>query len=140
MEDRLKKWEEKLHAKGHRITLPLREVMKVIISSPRPLTPMEIFDSARINIPQIGLVTIYRSIEKLEELGLVDHIHHINECQTVFPTSGPHKHLIICEKCGRSVYFEGLEIENEFQRIAKQAGYQLTSHWLQLSGVCNNCL
>lgn len=139
MDNSLEMWEENLRAHGHRITRPLREVMKVIISSPRPLTPMEIFNTARINNPQIGLVTIYRSIEKMEELGLLDHIHHINECQTVFPASGSHKHLIICEKCGRSIYFEGLEIENEFQLIANQTGYQLTRHWLQLSGLCNNC-
>jgi len=139
MEKILKEWEAELRLNGFRITHPFRDVMEVIISSPKPLSPMEIFSKVRDHNPQIGLVTVYRSIEKLEQLDLLDHIHHINECQTVFPSAKAHKHLIICEKCGRSTYLDGLEIESEFKNISKEAGYEITGHWLQLSGLCEEC-
>lgn len=133
------KWETELRANGYRITGPLRDVMDVIISSPRPLAPMEIFNMVRASNTNIGLVTVYRTIEKLEELHLLDHVHHVNQCQTVFPATQAHQHLIICEGCGRSIYFTGLEIENELQKIANENGYQITGHWLQLSGLCSQC-
>ena len=100
---------------------------------------MEIFDLARTQSTGIGLVTVYRTIEKLEELHLVEHVHHLGECQTVFRCPDHHQHLLICTNCGSCHYFDGLEVEAQFNQIGQQFGYQVTSHWLQLAGLCEEC-
>lgn len=134
-----KNWENQLSRKGYRITQPRRKILDIIADSPRPLTPLEIYDIARKSNPGIGLVTVYRTIEKLEELELVSHVHHLGECQTVFRTSDEHQHLLICTNCGRSCYFDGLDTENIFEEIGQQLGYRVTGHWLQLAGLCTKC-
>ncbi len=124
---------------GYRITQPRRDILDIVAETCRPLTPLEIYDLARQRNAGIGLVTVYRTIEKLEELHLIDHVHHMGECQTVFPSSDHHQHLLTCTKCGRSQYFDGLEIEEQFNQIGSQLGYEVTGHWLQLAGLCKDC-
>jgi Fur family ferric uptake transcriptional regulator len=133
------KWEILLSQAGYRITQPRRAILDIIAESCRPLTPVEIYDLARTRSSGIGLVTVYRTIEKLEELHLVDHVHHLGECQTVFRSSDHHQHLLICTNCGTSCYFDGLEVEEQFNQIGQQLGYEVTGHWLQLAGLCEDC-
>lgn len=132
-------WENLLSQAGYRITQPRRAILDIIAETERPLTPVEIFDLARAESSGIGLVTVYRTIEKLEELHLVEHVHHLGDCQTVFRSSEQHQHLLICTQCGSSRYFNGLEVEEQFKQISRQFGYQLTDHWLQLAGLCEEC-
>jgi Fur family transcriptional regulator, ferric uptake regulator len=134
-----KEWENRLSREGYRITTPRRTILDIIAESPRPLTPLQIYDKARESHPSIGLVTIYRTIEKLEELNLIEHIHHLGECQTVFRSSSEHQHLLICTNCGSSCYFDGLDVEETFKEIGRQHGYEITGHWLQLAGLCEEC-
>ncbi len=133
------KWENLLSQAGYRITQPRRAILDIIAESSRPLTPVEIYDKARMQYAGIGLVTVYRTIEKLEELHLVDHVHHLGECQTVFRSSERHQHLLVCTNCGCSRYFDGLEVEDQFNQIGQKLGYRVTGHWLQLAGLCEEC-
>ena len=132
-------WESKLSHNGYRVTRPRHVILNIIAASNRPLTPLDIFDQARSVIPNIGLVTVYRTIEKLEELKLIDRIHHLGQCQTVFRGTHGHQHLLVCTECGSSAYFDGLDAEKQFIVIGKNHGYQVTGHWLQLSGLCQEC-
>ncbi|MDP2966759.1 MAG: Fur family transcriptional regulator [Pelolinea sp.] len=133
------KWENELSRSGCRITRPRRVILNIIAASSRPLTPMEIFDQARAVTPNIGLVTVYRTVEKLEGLKLIDRVHHLGQCQTVFRGTRGHQHLLVCTECGRSAYFDGLEAEKQFTTIGNSHGYKITGHWLQLSGLCQEC-
>jgi len=133
------RWEEELSLSGYRITRPRRVILDIIAASSRPVTPMEIFNLARSVMPNIGLVTVYRTVEKLEDLKLIDRVHHHGQCQTVFRGTQGHQHLLVCTECGSSAYFEGLDAEKQFTDIGKNHGYQVTGHWLQLSGLCQEC-
>ena len=133
------KWQEALSRNGGRITLPRQIILEVIAASQRPLSPQEVHAQAVKRLPSIGLVTVYRTIDKLVDLGLVDRVHHSDQCQTVFRGTPGHQHLLVCEACGQSVYFDGLEMEWEFQKTAHKLGYTITGHWLQLNGLCPNC-
>jgi Fe2+ or Zn2+ uptake regulation protein len=132
-------WQNELTRSGGRLTRPRQVILDVIADSQRPLTPQEVYEQAQKRLPHVGLVTVYRTIEKLEELGLVNRVHHSDHCQTVFRSTPSHQHLLICTECGQSVYFDGLEIEKEFQKTGETLGYTVTGHWLQLSGMCPNC-
>ncbi len=132
-------WQKELSRAGSRITHPRQVILNVIASSQRPLAPQEVHELAKKQLPHIGLVTVYRTIEKLEELGLIDRVHYSDQCQTVFRGTSSHQHLLICTECGQSVYFDGLEIEKEFQKTANDHGYKISGHWLQLFGLCPKC-
>jgi Fur family ferric uptake transcriptional regulator len=132
-------WASELTRQGYRITQPRRVILEIIAGSYRPLTPLEIYDLARKINPGIGLVTVYRTVEKLEELKLVDRVHLLGDCQTVFRSTKEHQHLLVCTRCGSSQYFDGLKAEEQFRQIGETLGYRITGHWLQLAGICEEC-
>jgi Fur family transcriptional regulator, ferric uptake regulator len=116
-------------------------VIETIASSQHVLNPFDVFELARIRYPKLGLVTVYRTIEKLEELDLVQRVHRPSDCQAFIAAFSGHQHLLICQQCGRVEFFSG---ENErmdalIQSVSEASGYQIKEHWLQLFGLCRNC-
>lgn len=132
-------WFEKLTKKGYRLTGPLKTVVEVILDTRRSLTPIEIFEVAKTKNPKIGLVSVYRSLEKLEEIHLVQRVHQPAGCQSFVPASEHHEHLLLCSACGEVKFFEGDELGDLIRSISKQTGYEITDHWLQLFGRCQKC-
>jgi hypothetical protein len=67
MKDTSSSWTQKINTNGYRLTGARRMVIDIISNSPRALTPAEIFIEARSRGAKLGLVTVYRTLEKLEE-------------------------------------------------------------------------
>ncbi len=132
-------WLNQLHNHGYRITNPMKVVVDILAKSDHLLNPSEVFLQAKIINPKIGLVTVYRTIEKMEQSGLIDRVHMPDGCQSFFRSSDGHQHLLICTECGKAEYFEGENLSPFFQKIGEQFGYQVTDHWLQLFGICLEC-
>ena len=61
-------WLTQLQKKGHRVTRARRAIVDVIQKSTHALTPLEVFDLARKKYRALGLVSVYRTLEKLEPL------------------------------------------------------------------------
>ena len=134
-----KQWEKMLKQNGARITKARKAIMLVLAESRHPLTAMEVFSKAKQDAPSLGLVTVYRTIEKLKSLGLLEHIHGHDQCQSVFRAASGHRHLLICSNCGKSIYFDGLPAEEAFNQIGRDNGFIIEDHMLQLYGICENC-
>lgn len=132
-------WLELLQENGYRLTKARRAVVDAISTSHFALAPLDVFDMARKVYPALGLVTVYRTLEKLEELKLVQRVHQESGCNAYLPLVEGHQHLIICQMCGRAEYFEGEKMEGFFRQVGIQHGYEVCDHWLQLFGICQNC-
>jgi Fe2+ or Zn2+ uptake regulation protein len=100
---------------------------------------VEVYDAARKQDPHIGLVTVYRTLEKLEDLGLIQRVHQTKDCQAFIRAGDGHQHLIVCTHCGKAVLFEGDQLDPLFNSVAKTTGFQIESHWLQVFGLCKTC-
>lgn len=134
-------WLRQLEAKGYRSTAPRRAVVEIVALSQHVLTPFDIFELAKPNHSKLGLVTVYRTLEKLEELDLVQRVHRPSGCQAFIAAFSGHQHILICQGCGRVEFFSGDDdqIEILMSHVGEACGYQVHSHWLQLFGVCKNC-
>lgn len=130
---------EKLQQKGFRITQPLQIVTEILVNSEFILNPTQVYLHAKEKYPKIGLVTVYRTMEKLEHAGLIDRVHMPDGCQSFFQARSGHEHLLICQKCGKAEYFEGENLNIFFNAIGDQFGYKINDHWLQIFGLCKNC-
>ena len=87
----------------------------------------------------IGLATIYRTLNLLTEAGLIEQ-KSFQDGRSVFEVAHPgshHDHLI-CTECGRVVEFEDQEIEDLQNKIASKYGIELKSHRLDLFGFCTD--
>lgn len=134
-------WLESLKKNGYRLTESRRAVVETLGRSQRILAPWDVFEQARQRYPGIGLVTVYRTIEKLEELGCLQRVHQPSGCQGFVAIATGHQHLIICEKCGAVRFFsgDGSKMGSLIEEVAANSGYLVRDHWLQLFGLCEDC-
>jgi Fur family transcriptional regulator, ferric uptake regulator len=132
-------WLIQLQENGYRLTGARRAVVETIEKSTRALTPLEVYDRARKKYHALGLVTVYRTLEKLEELHVIQRVHQPMGCQAFISASSGHQHLLLCKKCGQANLFEGDDLDELMKSIARKTGYQITEHWLQLFGLCQDC-
>ncbi len=139
MAEDTRNWFAALQRNDCRLTAPRRAVVEAMIESAHALTPVEVYDTARKCCPGLGLVSVYRTLEKLEELGLVQRVHQTKGCQAFVRTGDGHQHLLICSNCGKAVLFEGDHLDTLFNSISKTTGFQIESHWLQVFGLCKAC-
>ncbi len=132
-------WLSSLQTNGYRLTTPRRVVVEVIARSQRVLSPAEVYQLARKRYPALGLVTVYRTLEKLEELSLIQRVHQPGGCHTFIASAPGHQHLLICQGCGLAEYFSGDDLGTLMASIGRNSGYAITEHWLQLFGLCGAC-
>jgi Fe2+ or Zn2+ uptake regulation protein len=132
-------WLEQMRDSGYRLTAPLKVIVELLAHTPYALSPIDIYDICRREYKHLGLVTVYRTIEKLMELGLVQRVHQVEGCHTYLRSAIGHEHVLICSTCGRVEYFEGDDLSTLIDRTAQRSGYIIQDHWLQLTGLCPQC-
>jgi Fur family transcriptional regulator, ferric uptake regulator len=134
-------WLDRLQANGYRLTAPRQAVVAVVAASRYVLNPLDVYAQARRRYSRLGLVTVYRTLDKLEEVGLLQRVHQPSGCQGFIAAFHGHQHMLICQGCGRVEMFAGdLEtIDGLLAEVEKDSGYTVQEHWLQLFGLCSEC-
>jgi Fur family ferric uptake transcriptional regulator len=139
LSDRAREWLTRLQDSGYRLTGPRRAIVQILADSEHTLSPTQVFLAARNTDANIGLVTVYRTLDKLEELGLIQRVHENNGCHTYIAAPIGHQHLLICQDCNRAEYFAGEDLGPLMARLGTERGYRINDHWLQLFGTCPDC-
>jgi Fur family transcriptional regulator, ferric uptake regulator len=132
-------WLNALQQNGYRLTEARKAVVDTVAESSRALTPLEVFDASRTTYPALGLVTVYRTLEKLEELHLIQRVHQPQGCQAFISATQGHQHLLLCQRCGKVAFFEGDNLDIFMENVSSKTGYKIKEHWLQLFGLCKDC-
>jgi Fur family ferric uptake transcriptional regulator len=137
----LEVWKKTLKDHGYRVTRPRLQVMEIIVFSNAPLTPQEIFQSTLELVDPPGIASVYRTLDMLDDLGLIQQIHQPGGCHRIWPTFEEHEHFLICKDCGHIRVIEGSDqMANYISAIEAQTGYQVVDHWLQFFGICEGCV
>ncbi|NLF50384.1 MAG: transcriptional repressor [Leptolinea sp.] len=132
-------WIKLLQDSGYRQTASRNTIVEIILETDRALEPLEIFEIGRKRQKGLGLVTVYRTLERLEALGLVQRVHQPGACNMYLRAARGHEHLLICTACGKAEFFDGDDLSCLMDRVAEKSGYQITDHWFQLFGLCADC-
>ncbi len=132
-------WLQALRQSGYRLTAARRAVVRVLAESAHTLTPAEIHRAGQRFYPALGLVSVYRTLEKLEELGLVQRVHQADGCNTYYPSADGHQHVLLCRRCRQVVFFSGDDLDALVGQLQAETGFRIEWHWLQLFGLCAAC-
>ncbi len=124
---------------GHKLTQPRRAILQALLDAPRPLSPAEIQDSGHAFCAELGLVTVYRTLELMESIGLARAVHLADGCHGYALSTPGHTHHVVCERCHAVVEITGCEMGGFLERVAERTGYAITGHWLEISGLCAAC-
>jgi Fur family ferric uptake transcriptional regulator len=129
-----------LREHGYKLTPQRHAVLKVIAASNDHLTPEAIHAKALLKNPNIGLVTVYRTLDLLSKLNLVCRVHALDGCRSYMmrrPTE--HHHHLVCSDCGRVVDFTDCALEEMEQRLSQETSFDINGHLLEFYGRCPDC-
>jgi Fur family transcriptional regulator, ferric uptake regulator len=122
---------------GLKATLPRLKVLDLFESSEvRHLSAEDVYKMLLKDGLEIGLATVYRVLTQFEQAGLLVR-HHFESGKAVYELNqgGHHDHLM-CLQCGRVEEFYDAEIERRQNKIAKERGFVIHDHSLQLYADC----
>ena len=128
-----------LRQHGYKLTPQRRAVVRVIVSSQDHLTPANIYKKVRQDLPNIGLVTIYRTLEILAKLGLICELHAGDSCRSYTISALGHHYHLICSNCGTVVDFPGFELGGVERNLSRETGFRIDGHLLEFIGLCQAC-
>jgi Fur family ferric uptake transcriptional regulator len=129
-----------LRRHGYKLTPQRRVVIHTIVTTQNHLTPTAIHEKVHQDYPNIGLVTVYRTLEILAKLGLICEVH-AGGCCGSYSLKRPleHHHHLICSECGAVVDFTGCDLSQLEQRLSLETGFEVTDHLLEFIGLCQSC-
>ncbi len=128
-----------MQSAGARVTAPRRAVARVLGESRGWMSAEAIAARARRHCPSIGLVTVYRTLDLLESLGIARRVHGPTGCHGYALASIDDGHFIVCRACHQVIEFEGCDVDRVVRRVTRQTGFQVEAHMLELVGLCPTC-
>ena len=132
-------WLAELDESGIRVTAIQEMLIDIFAHSEYPLSTEQAWDIARQSRPKTGRATVYRMVEKLENLGLIRRLHGYQGCSRFVPTLPGLMMLFICLDCGRADYLESQPLDHLIQQSEDTSGHHITDSRLQLYGICATC-
>ena len=132
---------ERMRAESGRSGSARRVVVELLGRQDCCLSAQEIHDRVRSEGARVGIASVYRALESLDELGLVQRVDlgdGASRFERVDPR-GDHHHHLVCGDCGKVEPFEDTALEQALGRVAGGRGYALAAHDVVLRGACGDC-
>ena len=131
-------WQSELRARGYRLT-PQRQLVLEAVTELGHATPEDIVSRVRQVASGVNISTVYRTLELLEGLGLVNHAHLGHGAPTYHAASErAHVHLV-CARCDRVDEVPADLLDDVARRLREERGFDVDRAHVALSGVCPDC-
>ena len=134
----------KLQERQHKITPQRQSILQIFIDRPgEHLSAEDVHGILRENQSSFGLATVYRSLELLTELGLLQKLELGDgrsryELNTADPATHHHHHLI-CLNCGEITEFNEDLLDDLEATILEKSGFMVMDHQVKFFGYCQEC-
>ena len=142
------KWKHRFKGNVSRWTVPREAILEFLSRSSKHMSVKEIYASLYKSYPGMGLTTVYRTLELLARMGLINKLT-LGDGQSRYEfKSGEkeeHHHHLICTECGEIInYTEFLDEELELvrkteERLAKKYNFKILDHNIEFLGTCKKC-
>jgi Fur family transcriptional regulator, ferric uptake regulator len=130
-----------LERAGYRSSAPRAAVVEALGRHGCSVTARELGDLLRERRNEVGLASIYRALELLDRMKLVQRFE-VGEgtarYEPAYP-SGEHHHHLVCERCGAVRAFEDDDLEHAIERLAGRVDFAVDAHDVTLRGECPRC-
>ncbi len=128
-----------INSSGRRMTSQRAVLLSIIQESTEHLDAEEIHRRARERGERVSLSTVYRTLDLLKELRLVDELHLWDEHHHYESrTTGEHCHLL-CRVCGGVTELSGSAVKRMKALAAKESGFRIERAQVDFEGVCASC-
>ncbi len=129
-------WRDRLRASGHRLTAQ-REQVLAAVEALGHATPDEIH--AYVQDAGINLSTVYRTLELLDELGLIRHAH-ISDRAPTYHSVTDHEHFhLVCRGCRQVISVPENRLRGLSEQVRTEHGFSVDTAHLTVFGLCGSC-
>lgn len=139
--DRSEVLQKYLSEKGLKSTRQRHLIVDSFFETPGHWSVEDVWSKVRLADARVSVATVYRTMKLLAECGLA-HARNFGDGQTRYEAAAGRKHHdhLICTRCGTILEFENNRIEAMQDAVARKHGFKVTSHKLEIYGLCRKCL
>ena len=127
-----------LRATGGRITPARRALVSALLESPKHVTADDLASLVQRSHPDVHQSTIYRTLDALEALGVVDHVHLGHGRAVYHLADDPHQHLV-CEACGHVIEVPDDAFADLAEKLQREHRFTLRPNHFAVLGRCAAC-
>jgi Fur family ferric uptake transcriptional regulator len=129
---------ELLRERGHRMTAQRRAIVVQIMASRGHIAPADLVERVQSQAPGVNASTVYRTLELLEEVGILTHAHGERGPEYHHAQAHDHVHLI-CSSCGARRSVPAEKLDRAAQEFASATGFHPDFTHFAVFGVCEDC-
>jgi Fe2+ or Zn2+ uptake regulation protein len=137
MTDRVERLLADLREQGERITPARRAVVTILVDEHGHLSADDLVERVHRRVP-VHRATIYRTLDTLERLGVVEHTH-LGHGRAVYHLADELHHHLVCEECGAVVEAPAALLAPLARRLREREGFTLRPRHFALVGRCRAC-
>jgi Fur family ferric uptake transcriptional regulator len=137
-DDRLEDILRLLRQRGGRLTIARRAIIGALLEAEGHVTADELTAAVQRAHPDVHLTTIYRCLDTLEELGVVDHVHLGHGRAVYHLASDTHQHLV-CDRCQGVVEVPDSVFADLGDRLRAEYGFAIRLNHFAVLGRCAHC-
>ena len=132
---------ETLATEGHRSGGARTAVVELLAAQDCCLSAQQIFDRLRSDGRKVGIASVYRALELLEELQLVHKLEIGDGGARYEPAlpGGEHHHHLVCDDCGEVIAFKDAPLEKAIEQLSGRLSQPVLAHDVVLHGRCRGC-
>lgn len=138
VQEKAERFKEFIREHGLKSTRQRDEIAHWFFHHKGHLSAEQIYRRVKETVPGIGFSTVYRTMKLLVEAGLVSE-RHFGDGEALYENLTNHHDHCICTSCGKIIEFEDEAIEALQRAVAERQGFLLTSHKMELYGLCASC-
>jgi Fur family transcriptional regulator, ferric uptake regulator len=121
-----------LRGAGHRVTMPAKAVLEALFAASEPLAAEQL-------APELEPASVYRNLERLQQLGAVTHVHAGHGPGRYVLARGGAREYLVCERCGRLTAVDPARLDGVRERVRAACGYEARFTHFPIHGLCADC-
>lgn len=135
---------------GYKITVSRQAILDILVKTSKHLSAEDIYLRVHEVYPSVGLTTVYRTLDILQNLELIAK-HDFGDGRARFEFSqgkkgSKHHHHLVCTKCNRVINYKDFInqeikfLEETKKKFLKKYNFNITNHFIQFYGLCEKCM
>lgn len=137
----MERYENVFRDNNYKLTAQRRDILDVLVgNSGKHFSAEELYAEVKKINPDIGLATVYRTLELMCQLGIAHQLDFdTNYKRYELNLEGDHHHHLICVDCGKIVEFTDQDMEDFEKRLEKDYDFRIIDHNIKVFGYCKEC-
>jgi Fur family ferric uptake transcriptional regulator len=128
-----------LSKRGYRLTEQRRAIVREVMRVRGHISPQQVVGRVQERIPGVNASTVYRTLDMLEDAGVVAHAHLENGAE--YHRVGEHDHVhLVCARCGRQESIVADDVASAASTIVERSGFEPDFTHFAISGLCAQCV